>query len=219
MHTLTLFSTTDLAGSLHILPVLFHRVNRFASADEQAVADLLRAGGVRERATVQIPGEPVALAEDLIPQIQACVRAGSAKVILDHATGWLFLDRLRNDKREILWVGLIQEAFLSQFRTNLPEAKTLSVALKTRAPDTLALALSAAIPSMSHGEAKIALTRSGVVMTFPMLLTLIREALRHAAERHEAINTSASPGPAPLSAEDILNGVVVEPLHAHDTAD
>jgi hypothetical protein len=196
MRTLTLFSTTDLPGSLQILPVLFHRVNGAAEVSAHAIADLLRAGGVTKLAQVQLAvsegGEP----QNLIPALAEGLRAGAGKIVLDHATG-----------------ALIQEAFMTTFRADVTRHGTLEVTFATRAPRKLELAISRAIPSMSTAEANLALQRRAVLMTFPMLVDLLVEAIGMAAAHHAALNAGEIANDLPLTAQDIVSGLVIEPLH------
>lgn len=213
MRTLTLFSTTDLPGSLQILPVLFHRVNGAAEVSADAIADLLRAGGVTKIAQVQLAvsegGEP----QDLIPVLTERLRAGAGKIVLDHATGALFFDRIHRDKRQVTWVGRIQEAFMTTFRADVTRHGTLKVTFATRAPRKLELAISRAIPSMSASEAHLARQRRAVLMTFPMLVDLLVEAIGLAAGQHAALNAGEIADDLPLTAQDIVSGLVIEPLH------
>lgn len=213
MRTLTLFSTTDLHGSLQILPVLFHRVNRAPEVTAHAIADLLRAGGVCKFAQVQIEAPESCEPQALIPVLTERLRAGAGRIILDHATGALFFDRIYRDKRQVTAVGRIQEAFMTVFRADITRHRTLEVAIATRAPKKLELALSRAIPSMSAAEAAVALQRKAVLMTFPMLVDLLIEAIEAAAAHHAALNAGEVANDLPLTAQDIISGLVIEPLH------
>ena len=213
MRTLTLFSTTDLYGSLQILPVLFHRVNGAAEVSAEAIADLLRAGGAPKFARIAIEAPEIDAPQDLIPILTERLRGGAGRIILDHATGALFLDRIYRDKRQVIWVGLIQEAFMTAFRADVTRHRTLEVTFATRAPKPLELAISRAIPSMSPAEAHVALQRKAVVMTFPMLVDLLVETIEMATAQHAALNAGTVADHLVLTAQDIVSGLVIEPLH------
>lgn len=218
MRTLTLFSTTQLVGSLQILPVLFHRVNSPDQVKDEHVAQLVRAGGARPTVSFALGIPAAAPLAALAEAIERQLTPVPVQIILDHATGQLFLDRTRDGRREIRPAGLIQEAFMTRFRADITRIGTLAVAFETGAPAILCRCIADAIPSMSVDEARVALTRTKVIMRFEHLMTLLVKAIGLAAERHVAINAGEIADDQPLLPTGILSGLVIDPLHLGQAA-
>lgn len=213
MRTVTLFSAQDLEGSLQILPVLFHRLIHAPCDHDRVVGDLLRIGGLMPVLTCEMPVSEDAPLEDLVACVITSTVPYRTRVILDHISGQLWLDRSYGRTRQMIPAGTIQDAFFARPHPELPKTGSLSVRLTTREPEITARLISQAIPSMSFPEAQVVLTRESIVMHFPMLIALLVAATKASAQRHQAINAGTLPDDATLPAESLVRDLTIAPLH------